>query len=360
MYTASGNGASGVGDPYDGSDSVLEFDGNAHLISRFSPSNWAAENDADQDLGSQGPALVGKWVFQAGKSGTAYVLKRDALGGIGHQVSSASLCQSFGGTAVSGSVVYVPCTNGLRKVSIDASGVMHTQWTAAPTSVTGAPVIARRPDLGAQHCRWRAVRPQPGHRGGCRQRGRSRRRHPLRNPRAVRRADLHPNTHGPEHLRDVVRRRPGRRLLRPQAASAPPVGSALVRVLVIGSGAREHALCLALAADPAVTALVCAPGNAGTAAVAEQRGVAADDGAAVAALAADVHADLVVIGPEAPLVAGVADAVRAAGIACFGPSREAAQLEGSKAFAKSVMHDAGVPTASARLCRHRGRGSCRP
>jgi phosphoribosylamine---glycine ligase len=123
-----------------------------------------------------------------------------------------------------------------------------------------------------------------------------------------------------------------------------------VRVLVIGSGAREHALCLALAADPDVTSLVCAPGNAGTAAVAEQRGVDPLDGAAVAALARDVAADLVVVGPEAPLVAGVADAVRAAGIDCFGPSREAAQLEGSKAFAKSVMAAAGVPTAAAHVC----------
>jgi phosphoribosylamine--glycine ligase len=123
-----------------------------------------------------------------------------------------------------------------------------------------------------------------------------------------------------------------------------------VRVLVIGSGAREHALCLALAADPEVTALVCAPGNAGTAAVAEQRGVDANDGAAVAALAAELAVDLVVIGPEAPLVAGVADAVRAVGIACFGPSAAAAQLEGSKAFAKDVMAAAGVPTAAARVC----------
>ncbi len=123
-----------------------------------------------------------------------------------------------------------------------------------------------------------------------------------------------------------------------------------MRVLVIGSGAREHALCLALAADPAVTALVCAPGNAGTAAVAEQRGVDPVDAAAVAALAAEVAADLVVIGPEAPLVAGVADAVRAAGIACFGPSGAAARLEGSKAFAKDVMATAGVPTAAARVC----------
>ncbi|MDT4915164.1 MAG: phosphoribosylamine---glycine ligase [Pseudonocardiales bacterium] len=118
---------------------------------------------------------------------------------------------------------------------------------------------------------------------------------------------------------------------------------------MIGSGAREHALCLALAADPAVTALICAPGNAGTAAVAEQRGVDALDPAAVAALAQDVAADLVVVGPEAPLVAGVADAVRAAGIACFGPSKHAARLEGSKAFAKDVMTAAGVPTARARV-----------
>ena len=123
-----------------------------------------------------------------------------------------------------------------------------------------------------------------------------------------------------------------------------------MRVLVVGAGAREHALCLALAADPAVTALVCAPGNAGTAAVAEQRGVDATDPAAVAALAGDLNADLVIIGPEAPLVAGVADAVRAAGRACFGPSAAAARLEGSKAFAKDVMNAAGVPTARARVC----------
>jgi phosphoribosylamine--glycine ligase len=123
-----------------------------------------------------------------------------------------------------------------------------------------------------------------------------------------------------------------------------------VRVLVVGSGAREHALCLALAADPQVSYLVCAPGNAGTAAIAEQRGVDASDPTAVAALGTELHADLVVIGPEAPLVAGVADAVRDAGIACFGPSAAAAQLEGSKAFAKDVMAAAGVPTARAHVC----------
>ncbi|RZS41408.1 phosphoribosylamine--glycine ligase [Herbihabitans rhizosphaerae] len=102
---------------------------------------------------------------------------------------------------------------------------------------------------------------------------------------------------------------------------------------------------LALANDPAVTALACAPGNAGTAAVAESYGVTANDSAAVTQLATEWRADLVVIGPEAPLVAGVADAVRAAGIDCFGPSAGAARIEGSKAFAKDVMAAAGVPTA---------------
>jgi phosphoribosylamine--glycine ligase len=119
-----------------------------------------------------------------------------------------------------------------------------------------------------------------------------------------------------------------------------------VRVLVVGSGAREHAIVLALAQDPGVTALACAPGNAGTATVAEQRGVDVADPAAVAALAVDWRADLVVIGPEAPLVAGAADAVRAAGIPCFGPSAAAARIEGSKSFAKDVMAAAGVDTAT--------------
>lgn len=118
-----------------------------------------------------------------------------------------------------------------------------------------------------------------------------------------------------------------------------------MRVLVIGSGAREHALVLALSQDPTVTAIGCAPGNAGIAALAESLAVDAVAPAAVATLAADWQADLVVVGPEVPLVAGVADAVRAAGIACFGPSAAAARIEGSKTFAKDVMAAAGVPTA---------------
>jgi phosphoribosylamine--glycine ligase len=118
-----------------------------------------------------------------------------------------------------------------------------------------------------------------------------------------------------------------------------------VRVLVIGSGAREHAILLALSRDPQVTALACVPGNAGTAALAETRAVDVVDPATVVNLATDFGADLVVVGPEAPLVAGVADAVRAVGVPCFGPSKQAARIEGSKAFAKDVMAAAGVPTA---------------
>jgi phosphoribosylamine---glycine ligase len=123
-----------------------------------------------------------------------------------------------------------------------------------------------------------------------------------------------------------------------------------VRVLLIGSGGREHALAVGLAADPSVTHLAVAPGNPGIGQVAELHPVDATDPAAVAALAVDQAADLVVVGPEAPLVAGVADAVRAKGIACFGPSAAAAMLEGSKAFAKEVMTAAGVPTARSFAC----------
>ncbi|BBB40061.1 Probable phosphoribosylamine--glycine ligase (GarS) [Mycobacteroides abscessus subsp. bolletii] len=122
-----------------------------------------------------------------------------------------------------------------------------------------------------------------------------------------------------------------------------------LRVLIIGSGGREHALAIALKRDPRVDYLAIAPGNAGTAAVAEQHAVDISSGAEVAALATTLNIDLVVIGPEVPLVLGVADAVRAAGIACFGPSAAAARIEGSKAFAKDVMTAAGVRTARSEI-----------
>lgn len=126
-----------------------------------------------------------------------------------------------------------------------------------------------------------------------------------------------------------------------------------MRVLLIGTGGREHALALAISNDPSVDQLICAPGNPGIAQLAELRDVAATDPASVAELATSVRADLVIIGPEAPLVAGVADAVRAKGIMCFGPSAAAARIEGSKAFAKDVMQCADVPTARAFTCRTR-------
>lgn len=118
-----------------------------------------------------------------------------------------------------------------------------------------------------------------------------------------------------------------------------------MRVLVIGSGAREHALLLALRRDPEVESLAIAPGNAGTAGIADQYDVDITSGEAVADLARKLESDLVVVGPEVPLVLGVADAVRSAGIACFGPTKDAARIEGSKSFAKDVMTAAGVRTA---------------
>jgi len=118
-----------------------------------------------------------------------------------------------------------------------------------------------------------------------------------------------------------------------------------VRVLVIGSGAREHALLLALRRDASVSDLHCAPGNAGTARIATGQHVDPVDADAVVALTRQVGADLVVIGSEVPLVLGVADAVRAAGFVCFGPSAAAARIEGSKAFAKDVLNAVGVRTA---------------
>ncbi|KQW48000.1 phosphoribosylamine--glycine ligase [Nocardioides sp. Root1257] len=123
-----------------------------------------------------------------------------------------------------------------------------------------------------------------------------------------------------------------------------------MKVLVIGTGGREHALALALSLDPAVTEVHAAPGNPGIAEVATLHDVDPMSGASVADLAVALVVDLVVVGPEAPLVAGVADAVRERGVAVFGPSRAAAQLEGSKAFSKEVMAAAGVPTAGSRTC----------
>ena len=124
-----------------------------------------------------------------------------------------------------------------------------------------------------------------------------------------------------------------------------------MKILLIGSGGREHALAAALNRDPELTELHVTPGNPGIAAIATCHTINVDENAAVVALAQKLNIDLVVVGPEKLLVNGLADALKAADIPCFGPSQAAAQLEGSKDFAKKVMSDAGVPTARSFTCR---------
>jgi len=117
-------------------------------------------------------------------------------------------------------------------------------------------------------------------------------------------------------------------------------------VLVVGSGGREHALCIGLANSPSVEAVHCSPGNAGTSMVATNHGVSTSDIEGMVALALEVTADLVVVGPEAPLVNGLADSLREAGVSCFGPHSSGARLEASKLHAKEIMRSLGVPTGS--------------
>ena len=141
LYVVSANGAAFPGAAYDRTNSVLRLDGNAKLLDSFAPSDWAQNNQADVGLGSQGVALVGtRWAVLGGKSGPVYVLDRAHLGGIAGQVSVQNVCRSFGGAAVDGDTVYLPCVDGVRAVRVDSAGRLHVRWHAA-ASTNGSPVV---------------------------------------------------------------------------------------------------------------------------------------------------------------------------------------------------------------------------
>jgi outer membrane protein assembly factor BamB len=141
LLVVSANGAAFPGDAYDHTNSVLELGANAKVVDSFAPADWAANNQGDVGLGSQGVALIGtKWAVLGGKSGPVYVLKQGHLGGIGGQVDVQNVCLSFGGAAVDGDVVYLPCTDGVRAVRVDDAGQLHVLWHTSD-SITGSPVI---------------------------------------------------------------------------------------------------------------------------------------------------------------------------------------------------------------------------
>jgi polyvinyl alcohol dehydrogenase (cytochrome) len=137
MY-AVGNGESTSG--YDGSDSVIALDRDLKLVDRFSPTTWINDNANDLDLGSMTPAVVGSYVYADGKRGVGYTLKADHLGGIGGQVAQAQVCQAYGGAAVSGDTIYVPCDDGPRAVTIDPAGAIKVGWHSS-VRARGSPVV---------------------------------------------------------------------------------------------------------------------------------------------------------------------------------------------------------------------------
>lgn len=140
IYVAVGNGEGTSGD-WDHSDSVLRLSSSLQLQDGFAPRQWQDDNGRDADLGSLGPTLLpGKLIFQAGKSGLGYLLHADRLGGVGGQAQVKNICAAFGGTAVKGSSVYVPCSDGLRQVNIGPGATMQVGWHAMP-SIAGSPVI---------------------------------------------------------------------------------------------------------------------------------------------------------------------------------------------------------------------------
>ena len=139
IYVSVGNGSSTT--VYDGSDSVLELSSTLKLKSRFAPARWRTDNAHDLDLGSLSPVLVpGGWVFIAGKAGIGYVARQGALGGIGGQVASRTVCKAFGGAAQVGAVLFIPCTDGIRQVTIGAKGSISLGWHTG-SGANGPPVV---------------------------------------------------------------------------------------------------------------------------------------------------------------------------------------------------------------------------
>jgi polyvinyl alcohol dehydrogenase (cytochrome) len=139
LYYPVGNGESTRG-TFDGSDSVIALSADLERTDFFAPKTWAEDNRADLDLGSMSPAVVGSYLFITGKRGIGYVLKPDGLGQIGGEVSQKPVCAGFGGAAVVGTTVYVPCADGIRAASVDGGGTITVGWRG-PSGAKGSPIV---------------------------------------------------------------------------------------------------------------------------------------------------------------------------------------------------------------------------
>lgn len=140
LFVSVGNGAISSGQ-WDHSDSILKLSPTLKLLDAFAPTSWASENAGDVDLGSQGAVLLpGNYVFAAGKSGKGYTLRANALGGIGGQIDAQDVCQSFGGAATVGSTIFIPCTDGVRQITVGTNGKMRLGWQSSG-NIFGSPVV---------------------------------------------------------------------------------------------------------------------------------------------------------------------------------------------------------------------------
>src|SRR5579884_1082471 len=140
LYVAVGNGAITQGQ-WDYSDSILKLSPTLQLLDAFAPTTWASDNANDSDLGSQGPVLLpGNFIFADGKSGKGYTLHANALGKIGGQIDVQDVCTSFGGAASVGTTAFIPCTSGVRQITVDSSGHIHQGWHAS-SNIFGSPVV---------------------------------------------------------------------------------------------------------------------------------------------------------------------------------------------------------------------------